>query len=128
MTETSEPDGTSEPRKVPPLMTATFEAATSDPDPLAALGATRALAGLLSTWEPQLVAEAVAAGATWESIGGSVGVSRQAAWERFHAEVHDFRRQVKDEAQALRDRHHKEWDEFKDNVRSKAKSRHRHSH
>ena len=126
MAQRSEPNDTSDPRKVPPLMSATWEAATSDPDPLAALGATRALVGLLSTWEPQLVAEAVAGGATWESIGGSVGVSRQAAWERFHSEVHDFRRRVKDEARALRDRHHKEWDEFEDNVRSHAKTHHRH--
>jgi hypothetical protein len=107
MIPTADPEGTREPRKVPPLMTATWEAATSDPDPLAALGATRALVALLSTWEPQLVTEAVAAGATWETIGGSVGVSRQAAWERFHTEVHDFRRQV--------------------TVRSQAKSRQRHS-
>ena len=72
MTQTSDPDDKSEPRKVSPLMIATWEAATSDPDPLAALGATRALVGLLSTWESQLAGEAVAAGATWESIGGSV--------------------------------------------------------
>ncbi len=109
-------------------MIATWEAATSDPDPLAALGATRALVGLLSTWESQLAGEAVAAGATWESIGGSVGVSRQAAWERFHDEVHDFRYQVKNEARTLRDRQRKEWDEFRDNVKSQAKARHRHSH
>jgi hypothetical protein len=109
-------------------MTATWEAATSDPDPLAALGASRALVALLSTWESQLVAEAVAAGATWESIGGSVGVSRQAAWERFHKDVHEFRQQVKAEARALRDRHRKEWDEFKEDLRSQAKAHHRHSH
>ena len=108
-------------------MAATWEAATSDADPLAALGATRALMGLLSTWESRLAAEAISAGATWESIGGSVGVSRQAAWERFHDQVHDFRREVKTEARALRDRHRKEWDEFKDNVRSQAKAHHRHA-
>lgn len=110
-------------------MIATWEAATSDPDPLAALGATRALVGLLSTWESQLVAEAVAAGATWESIGGSVGVSRQAAWERFHRDVHEVRRQMRDDARTLRDRHRKEWDEFKDSVRGQSRARrHRHSH
>jgi hypothetical protein len=105
-------------------MTAAWEAATSDPDPLAALGASRALMGLLSTWEAHLAAEAVAGGATWESIGGSVGVSRQAAWERFHGEVHEFRDRVKNEARALRERQRKEWDEFKDNVTSQAKARH----
>jgi hypothetical protein len=108
-------------------MTATWEAATSDPDPLAALGATRALVGLLSTWESKLVAEAVAAGATWETIGGSVGVSRQAAWERFHKDVPDFRHQMKADARALRERHRKEWDEFKETVRSRAKAQHRSS-
>jgi hypothetical protein len=128
MTQTSDADETSEPRKVSPLMMATWEAATSDPDPLAALGATRALVGLLSTWESKLAAEAVAAGATWESIGGSVGVSRQAAWERFHDEVHEFRRHVKNEARTLRDRQREEWDEFKDNVKTQAKTRNDHSH
>ena len=108
-------------------MAATWEAATSDPDPLAALGATRALVALLSTWESRLVAEAVAAGATWESIGGSVGVSRQAAWERFHKDVQEFRHQVHAEARSLRDRHRKEWDEFKENVRSQAGAHHRRS-
>ena len=114
-----------EPRRVPAHMTATWDAATSDPDPLVALGATRALAGLLSTWETQLVAEAVAAGATWETIGGSVGVSRQAAWERFHEHVHGFRRQMRADARALRERQRQEWDEFKENVRQQAGAHHR---
>lgn len=105
-------------------MTAAWEAATSDSDPLAALGASRALMGVLSTWEARLAAEAVAGGATWESIGGSVGVSRQAAWERFHGEVQEFRHQVKNEACALRERQRREWDEFKDNVKSQAKAHH----
>lgn len=125
--ERAEPSG---PRAVPALMAATFEAATTDPDPLAALGATRALAGLLSTWEAQLAAEAVAAGATWESIGGSVGVSRQAAWERFHAHVHDhlreFRHEIRAEARALRDRQRHERDEFRDSVRNRAEGHRRH--
>ena len=122
MKQTTDPDDTREPRKVSPLMIATWEAATSDPDPLAALGATRALVGLLSTWESQLAGEAVAAGATWESIGESVGVSRQAAWERFHNEVHEFRQQVKNEARNLRNRERKEWEAFQ------AEARHHHSH
>lgn len=121
---TSPTDSTSQPREVPPLMTAAWEAATSDSDPLAARGASRALMGVLSTWEARLAAEAVAGGATWESIGGSVGVSRQAAWERFHGEVQEFRHQVKNEARALRERQRREWDEFKDNVKSQAKAHH----
>ena len=111
-------------RNVPSLMTAAWESATTDVDPLAALGATRALAGLLSAWESQLVVEAIGAGATWEVVGGTVGVSRQAAWERFHDDVKkgDFRRQVKSEAHALRERHRKEARELQERVREQAKS------
>lgn len=123
MVDESSPRGMGEARKVPLLMTAAWEAATSDPDPLSALGATRALVGLLSTWESRLVAEAVEAGATWESIGGSVGVSRQAAWERFHEDVHDLRRHAKAEARSMRERHRREWDEFKDHLRTQARER-----
>jgi hypothetical protein len=103
-------------------MIATWESATSDPDPLVALGATRALVGLLSTWEAKLASEAAAAGATWEAIGGSVGVSRQAAWERFHDDVADFKRQVKLEASAIRERHRQEIHEFRDDVVRRAKA------
>jgi hypothetical protein len=111
------------PRAVPPLMVATWESATSDPDPLAALGATRALVGLLSTWEAKLAAEAAAEGATWEAIGSSVGVSRQAAWERFHTDVADFRHQIKTELHALRDAHRQEMLAFRDNVKRRARGR-----
>jgi len=108
-------------RTVPPLMAATWESATSDPDPLAALGATRALIGLLSTWEAKLAAEAVAEGATWEAVGSSVGVSRQAAWERFHDDVADFKHQVKEQARALADRHRREAQELRDEIKRRAR-------
>ena len=113
------------PPDVSSLMNATWETATTDPDPLAALGATRALLGLLSTWEGQLVGEAVAAGATWETIGGTVGVSRQAAWQRFHLDVDDFRRQVKADLRGLRSRHRQEMQEFRDEVKSRVRTRKR---
>lgn len=114
-------------RSVPPLMAATWESATSDPDPLAALGATRALIGLLSTWEAKLAAEAVADGATWEAVGSSVGVSRQAAWERFHDDVGEFKRQVKAQARALADRHRHEAREHQEEIMRMAME-HRRSH
>jgi len=117
----------SERRRVPPLMTATWEAATSEPDPLQALGATRALGALLSTWESQLVQEAVASGATWETIGGTVGVSRQAAWERFHHEVHDVRRRAETEFLDLRKRHREEMHELRTRLKDEVRSR-RHGH
>jgi hypothetical protein len=109
------------------LMTATWEAATTDPDPLGALGASRALVGLLSTWESRLVGEAVATGATWEVVGGTVGVSRQAAWERFHTDVQEFRRRIKSESHQIRDRHRQEMRDFQDSVKKEAKGRRGHS-
>jgi hypothetical protein len=95
-------------RTVPPLLSQAWETATGDDDPLVALGATRALRAHLSTWEAQLVKEAMADGATWETIGTSVGVSRQAAWDRFHHEVHDLRRQMHQDVQELRRRYRDE--------------------
>jgi hypothetical protein len=106
-------------------MVATWEAATTDADPLAALGATRALAALLSTWESRLVGEAVADGATWETIGSTVGVSRQAAWERFHHDAHEFRHKWKHEMTELRDRHRKEMHDLRDRIKEEARSRRR---
>ncbi len=122
MSDTTAEGPATEPRTVPPLMTAAWEGATSEPEPLAALGATRALAALLSTWEARLVGEAMEAGATWEVVGGTVGVSRQAAWERFHHDVNEFRRQVKADAQAIRNRHRQESREFRDRVKVQATS------
>ena len=113
------------PRSVPPLMVATWESATSDPDPLIALGATRALIALLSAWEAKLAVEAVAGGATWGAIGSSLGVSRQAAWEHLHDHVEEFRDHIKTEARALRDRHKQEMQEFREEVRRKAKGYHK---
>jgi hypothetical protein len=125
MSTTERQDESERPRKIPALMTAAWEATTSEPDPLAALGASRALAGLLSTWDAQLVGEAVAEGATWEVIGGTVGVTRQAAWERFHGDVHEFRQSVKSDIHDLRDRHRKEMLELTDSIKVAAKKRRR---
>ena len=117
-----------QPRHVPPLMTATWEAAVSDPDPLVALGATRALSGLLSTWEARLAGEAVAAGATWETVGSTVGVSRQAAWERFHHEAHEFRHRARDEMRQMANRHREEMFELRQRIKDEARTRRRPGH
>src|SRR5207248_10397927 len=101
----AEQPNSSRTREVPPLLVQAWETATGDGDPLEALGATRALRAHLSTWEAQLVKEAVADGATWETIGTSVGVSRQAAWDRFHHEVHDLRRQMQHDMREARRRY-----------------------
>ncbi|GEM_PF-1585302 len=95
-------------REVPTLLKQAWEAATGDGDPLQALGATRALKAQLPTWEAQLVKEAMAEGATWETIGDSVGVSRQAAWDRFHHEVHDLRRQMRKDMHDVRKKYREE--------------------
>src|SRR3954468_7567699 len=95
-------------REAPPLLRQAWETATGDGDPLEALGATRALKAQLPTWEAQLVKEAVADGATWETIGDSVGVSRQAAWDRFHHEVHDLRRQMRKDMHDVRKKYRDE--------------------
>jgi hypothetical protein len=105
----SEEEATSRPaREVPALLTQAWEAATGQGDPLEALGATRALKAQLPTWEAQLVKEAIAEGATWETIGDSVGVSRQAAWDRFHHEVHDLRRQMRKDMHDVRKKYRDE--------------------
>src|SRR4051812_46501587 len=95
-------------REVPPLLRQAWETATGDGLPLEALGATRALKAQLPTWEAQLVKEAIAEGATWETIGDSVGVSRQAAWDRFHHEVHDLRRQMRKDMHNVRKKYREE--------------------
>src|SRR5207253_2652840 len=95
-------------REVPALLRQAWETATGQGDPLDALGATRALAAQLPTWEAQLVKEAIAEGATWETIGASVGVSRQAAWDRFHHEVHDLRRQMRKDMHEVRKKYREE--------------------
>jgi hypothetical protein len=58
-----------------------------------------------------------------DTIGGTVGVSRQAAWERFHGDAQEFRRRVKSDLQGLRDRHRQEMLEMRESVKSQASDR-----
>src|SRR2546421_6678165 len=118
-------DSDSRSREVPPLLSQAWETATGDDDPLVALGATRALRAHLSTWEAQLVKEAMAEGATWETIGTSVGVSRQAAWDRFHHEVHDLRRQMQHDMREVRRRYRDEASRVRDSYGEKLGPRRR---
>jgi len=106
--QSSEPRSSERTREVPALLRQAWETATGDGEPLEALGATRALKVQLPTWEAQLVKEAIAEGATWETIGDSVGVSRQAAWDRFHHEVHDLRRQMRKDMHNVRKKYRDE--------------------
>jgi hypothetical protein len=102
-------------------MTSAWEAATRARDPLDALRASRSLAGHLSGWEAHLVDEATGSGATWEAVGGAVGVSRQAAWERFHTHVGSFRKQIKAESRELAARHRQEVADFRQSVKQRSK-------
>jgi hypothetical protein len=106
-------------REVPSLLNQAWETATGQGDPLEALGATRALKVQLPIWEAQLVKEAIAEGATWETIGDSVGVSRQAAWDRFHHEVHDLRRQMRKDMHQVRKKYREEAMRIRDNYADK---------
>ncbi len=60
-----------------------WDRATSERDPLVALAATRELRTLLYDWEAALARAASEAGHSWDEIGKTLGVSRQAAWTRF---------------------------------------------
>jgi len=112
-------------REVPSLLRQAWETATGTGDPLEALGATRALKAQLPTWEAQLVKEAIAEGATWETIGDSVGVSRQAAWDRFHHEVHDLRRQMRKDMHDVRKKYREEAMRIRDSYSDKLGPRRR---
>ena len=118
-------DDSPRPREVPALLQQAWETATGNGDPLEALGATRALSAQLPTWEAQLVKEAIAEGATWETIGASVGVSRQAAWDRFHHEVHDLRRQMRKDMHDVRKKYREEALRIRDSYSDKVGPRKR---
>src|SRR3954471_17891789 len=117
--QTSEQPDSGRQREVPTLLKQAWETATGEGDPLEALGATRALKAQLPLWEAQLVKEAIAEGATWETIGGAVGVSRQAAWDRFHHEVHDLRRQMRKDMHEVRKRYREEAMRIRDSYTDK---------
>jgi hypothetical protein len=55
---------------------------TDAEDSLASLTGMAALRDALSRWEASLARDALAAGASWTTIGQALGTSRQAAWER----------------------------------------------
>lgn len=59
-----------------------WRALTSGDAALAALAQVPAFREALSRWEANLAREALAEGASWQTIGQTLGTSRQAAWER----------------------------------------------
>jgi hypothetical protein len=89
-------------RPVPPELEATWETSTADPDPLAALAASRDLADGVGRWQTILVAEALDGGVTWEQIGGTLGISRQAAWARFRHVLEEGGRSMNEDTAELK--------------------------
>lgn len=81
-------------------------------DALQAVVAARRLAGRLAAWEADLITSASAGGQSWEAIGRVLGLSRQAAWERYRraappvdhelGPVRERQRQELEEARRLR--------------------------
>ena len=55
---------------------------TAADDALTALARIAALRDALLHWEAALARDALAEGASWQTIGQTLGTSRQAAWER----------------------------------------------
>lgn len=52
-------------------------------DSLVAVVASRRLRSTLERWERQLVGQACAGGRSWDAVGHALGLSRQAAWEKY---------------------------------------------
>jgi hypothetical protein len=76
-----------EPAPPPAELVAAWTTVVGEVDPLTALGAARDLKEQLTLWEAQLARAALAGGATWDTIGGALGISRQAAWERLRPRI-----------------------------------------
>jgi hypothetical protein len=78
-----------------------WSAATDADDSLGALSGMPALRDALSRWEASLARDALAQGASWTTIGQSLGTSRQAAWERLRpgiaAAIEADRRHLEDQ-------------------------------
>jgi hypothetical protein len=76
-----------EPAGPPEELVAAWTTVVGEVDPLTALRAARDLKEQLTLWEAQLARTALGAGATWDTIGGALGISRQAAWERLRPRI-----------------------------------------
>src|ERR687892_436089 len=103
----------------PSELQASWTMATSDPDPMNALGATLGLARGLDQLQSALVAEAIRAGSTWEQVGETLGISRQAAWARFRDAVdQEGGRRVQEENARLKERIHEQVRSLRDSIRA----------
>jgi hypothetical protein len=96
-----------------PELVAAWTTVVGEVDPLTALGAARELKEQLTLWEAQLARAALAAGATWDTIGGALGISRQAAWERLRpriaAAIDADRARVRNQRAAVQEKRRSGW-------------------
>ena len=105
--------------RVPSELQASWTTATSDRDPMSALGASAGLARGVDRLQGALVAEAIRAGATWEQVGETLGISRQAAWARFRDAVGlEGGRRVQEETARFKERIHEQVRSLRDSVRA----------
>ena len=86
---------------LPADLTDAWTAVTKADTALGALAHMGALRDSLGRWEASLARDALAQGASWQTIGQTLGTSRQAAWERLRpgiaAAIEADRRQLQEQ-------------------------------
>lgn len=84
-----------------PELADAWAALSKTDDALATLALVAAVREALARWEIALARDALAAGASWQTIGQTLGTSRQAAWERLRpgigAAIEADRRQLQEQ-------------------------------
>src|SRR4051794_22045651 len=82
-------------------LVAAWSSLTGADDALGALARLAAFREALARWEADLARDALAGGASWQTIGQTLGTSRQAAWERLRpgiaAAIDADRRQLQEQ-------------------------------
>jgi len=73
--------------ELPAELADAWSGVTEADDSLAALTRMPVLREALNRWEASLARDALAAGASWTTIGQALGTSRQAAWERLRPSI-----------------------------------------
>src|SRR5919106_636222 len=110
--------------RVPSELQASWTMATSDRDPMSALGASAGLTRGVDRLQGALVAEAIRAGATWEQVGETLGISRQAAWARFRDAVGlEGGSRVQEETARFKEQIHEQVRSLQDELRSRKEPR-----
>ncbi|MGI9016975.1 MAG: hypothetical protein ACR2HR_07720 [Euzebya sp.] len=67
-------------------------------DALDVLGALSSMTEQITRWRRQAVAHARIQGRSWAEIGAALGMSRQAAWEQFSADIDTMLDEIRDQS------------------------------